>query len=103
MAVSPDDVRRVAALARLGLEPDRVDMLVKELNGILSHMDVLAAVDTSTVGIYGDGAGVATPLRPDVIEPLPLAQRRDAIAPEMRDGFFLVPRLLTHEDAAGES
>ena len=46
MAVSEDDVRRVAELARLGLEPDRLQLLVGELNGILVHMDELRAIDT---------------------------------------------------------
>jgi hypothetical protein len=30
---------------------------------------------------------------------LPLARPRDAFAPEMREGFFLVPRLATHEES----
>ena len=29
--------------------------------------------------------------------PIPLALPRESFAPEMRDGFFLVPRLETHE------
>jgi hypothetical protein len=29
---------------------------------------------------------------------IPLARARDAFAPKMADGFFLVPRLSTHED-----
>ena len=44
MSVTNDDVRHIAALARLGLEPDRVALLATELNGILAHMDVLAGV-----------------------------------------------------------
>jgi hypothetical protein len=34
---------------------------------------------------------------------VPLAVPREAFAPEMRDGFFLVPRLATHEDAGERS
>jgi aspartyl-tRNA(Asn)/glutamyl-tRNA(Gln) amidotransferase subunit C len=40
------------------------------------------------------------PLRADGGPPYPLAHPRETFAPEMRDGFFLVPRLSTHEDAA---
>jgi aspartyl-tRNA(Asn)/glutamyl-tRNA(Gln) amidotransferase subunit C len=43
------------------------------------------------------------PLRPDVGPPIPLARERDAFAPSMRDGFFLVPRLSTHEDPEATS
>lgn len=103
MAVSDDDVRHIAALARLGLEPDRLHLLAQELNGILVHMDVLAAVDTSAIDLHARPDGAGMPLRADVGPGIPLARPREGIAPEMRDGFFLVPRLSTHEDPSEES
>ena len=42
MSVSEEDVRHVATLARLGLDPERIPTLVAELNVILAHMDVLS-------------------------------------------------------------
>ena len=97
MSVTPDDVRHVAALARLGLDPARVPALVAELNGILAHMDVLSRVDTRSVGpAAGIGAG-GTPLRADDGGvSTPLAVPLDAFAPETRDGLLLVPRLASH-------
>ncbi|MBK6487981.1 MAG: Asp-tRNA(Asn)/Glu-tRNA(Gln) amidotransferase subunit GatC [Gemmatimonadetes bacterium] len=103
MAVSDEDVRHVAALARLGLEPDRVSQLATELNGILSHMDVLAAVDTSAIDLHERGDGQGMPLRDDGEAQLPLAHGRETFAPASRDGFFLVPRLATHEDASEDA
>ena len=103
MAVSEDEVRHVAALARLGLDPERIPTIAAELNGILAHMDVLSKVDTSSVGpITGVGAA-GTPLRVDGGNQIPLARPREAFAPAMREGFLLVPRLATHEDAGSES
>ena len=49
MAVTHDDVRHVAELARLAVDEARLDALVAELNGILGHMDVLSQVDTREV------------------------------------------------------
>ena len=103
VAVSEDEVRHVAALARLGLDPARIPTIAAELNGILAHMDVLSKVDTSAVApVTGVGAA-GTPLRVDGGNQYPLTRPRDAFAPAMRDGFFLVPRLATHEDADAES
>lgn len=99
MAVNERDVRRIAELARLGMEDARVPMLVDELNRILEHMDVLSKVNTSRVeAVEGMGAG-AMPLRSDAGPGIPLLRPREAFAPEMRDGFFLVPRLATHGDS----
>lgn len=98
MAVTFDDVRKIASLARLELSEERLPALVGELNAILGHMDVLQKVDVS--GVPADlAAGVAPmPLRADGGQQLPLARPREQFAPAMRDGFFLVPRLATHED-----
>lgn len=102
MAVTPDDVRHIAGLARLALDAQRVPALVREINGILEHMEALRKVDTTgvqpTAGV-GD-AGLA--LREDSGPPLPLERPPEGFAPAMREGFFVVPRLATHADAGGE-
>jgi aspartyl-tRNA(Asn)/glutamyl-tRNA(Gln) amidotransferase subunit C len=97
VAVTIDDVRHIASLARLGLPAGRAEELVAELNTILAHMDELAKVDTAgvdeAIGVGAEGL----PGRKDDGPPIPLARARDAFAPSVRDGFFLVPRLSTHE------
>ena len=103
MAVSEDEVRHVATLARLGIEPERIPTIAAELNGILAHMDVLAKVDTSSVGAITGVGAAGTPLRVDGGNQIPLARPREAFAPAMREGFLLVPRLSTHEDAGSAS
>jgi aspartyl-tRNA(Asn)/glutamyl-tRNA(Gln) amidotransferase subunit C len=103
MAVSIDDVRHIAALARLGLTEERAASLVTELNGILAHMDVLTKVDTDGVEpVAGIGASGA-PLREDRGPSQPLEHEIATFAPRFEKGFFLVPRLATHEDASEES
>ena len=103
MSVTEDEVRHVATLARLGLDATRIPTIAAELNGILAHMEVLSKVDTSIVGpVTGVGAA-GTPLRVDGGNQIPLTRPREAFAPAMRDGFLLVPRLATHEDADVES
>ena len=100
MAVTRDDVLHIAELARLGIDAARADHLTNELSAILAHMDVLSQIDTSTVPIAaGVGAG-GTPLRPDVTIAPPMEGALETFAPSMRDGFFIVPRLATHEDSA---
>ena len=97
MAVTIDDVRHIASLARLGLTGERAAAIVNELNTILAHMDELAKVDTAgvqeAIGVGAEGL----PVRKDSGPPFPLARSLDAFAPSVRDGFLLVPRLSTHE------
>ncbi len=103
MAVTIDDVRHIAALARLGLSDEHAQSLVRELNTILEHMDVLSRVDTEGVDDAEGNGARAMPLRADVGPPIPLGRAREEIAPRMQDGFFLVPRLSTHDDAGAAS
>ena len=103
MAVTEDDVRHVAELARLGLDEDRVRALVRELNGILVHMEALSSVDPAAYEHLGDSRQTASPLRPDAGPPTPLMKALEDTAPSMRDRFFVVPRLSTHEDGRSGS
>ena len=99
MAVTIQDVRHVAALARLGLTDERAASLVQEMNTILAHMDALSAIETTGVdAVAGVGAG-GLPVRSDKGPPLPLSRSLDAVAPSVRDGFIIVPRLSTHDTA----
>ena len=103
MAVTPDDVRHIAGLARLGVDEARLPELVRQLNGILGHMDALQRV-------AGQGAAAAALSLAPGMHPAPdqgpsdaLARSPEGFAPAWRDGFFLVPRLATHDDAGEES
>ena len=100
MAVTIDDVRHIASLARLGLTDERAHALVGELNMILEHMEVLSRVDTEGVAETAGVGAAGLPLRADVGPPIPLERSREDFAPRMKDGFFLVPRLATHDDSS---
>ena len=98
MAVSIDEVRHIARLARLDIDDARAAGLVAELNTILAHMDVLSAVDTGGAAEVAGIGAFGAPLRPDVGPPVPLARPIASFAPREQDGFFLVPRLSAHDD-----
>lgn len=111
MAVTPEDVRHVATLARLRLSEAEAERMVGDLNGILRHVDELAELEegTGTAGppaaggtelTGGPGAGEAAPLRADTPAADPLAFGPAALAPAWVNGFFTVPRLASHEAEA---
>ena len=97
MSVTRDDVKHVAALARLSMTDERAVEFTAQLNTILGHMEVLARVDTERLEpVIGVGAQ-GTPLQDDHGPSVKLDRPIAEIAPSTRDGFFLVPRLSTHE------
>lgn len=100
MAVTRQDVVKVAKLANIAVDEGKLDALAHELDSILEHMEELAKVNTERVlpaeGLSSGGQR----LRPDHGPPDALALPPAAFAPEMRDGFLVVPRLATHEGIA---
>ena len=102
MSVTTDEVRRIAALARLGLDEARVESLATELSSILGHIEVLRTADTTSAADDDAAMRGSMPLRSDDLAPVPLHRAREEFAPSMRDSFFVVPRLATHEDGVEE-
>ena len=98
MAITPDDVTRVAHLARIALsESDSQTMLV-ELNGILGLIEELQAVDTAGIEPMAHPLSahqdIALRLRDDQPLPTQTVEQRDALmvnAPAQSEGLFLVP------------
>lgn len=97
MSVTRADVIKVAKLANIAVDESKLDALASELSTILGHMDELSQVNTERVlpaeGVSSGGQR----LRADHGPADGLAAATVEFAPEMRDGFLLVPRLATHE------
>jgi aspartyl-tRNA(Asn)/glutamyl-tRNA(Gln) amidotransferase subunit C len=95
VAITRDEVRRVAALARLRLEPEEEARLTADLDHILAAFAKLQSLDTSGVpaGLPSlDGA--ATPLRDDVVTNPDAGDELLANAPAPDGRFFRVPKIL---------
>ena len=93
MSISPEEVQSIAKLAKLRLTSDEVAAMSHQLSSILEHMDALGRVDASELEPVIGVADGAARLRPDVPGSDPLANAPAQIAPDWRDGFFVVPRL----------
>jgi len=94
MPISTQQVAHVARLARLALTPEEVDDYSRELTRIVAYFDRLAAIDIGGIETCSGGLSTGTVLRDDMIRPsLPV----DAVlknAPERKDLFFVVPRVI---------
>lgn len=101
MALTPDDVSRIAHLARLELQPDEQAAMLQQINGFFSIVERMGAVDTSGVEPLftplSAVADVSLRLRDDQVTEPGDAARREAnqrSAPAVEDGLFLVPKVI---------
>ena len=93
MPLSRDEVRHVAMLARLGLEPGDEEFYAEQLSGILEHIDRLQQLDTESIPPTAQVVEVTNMLREDVARPGLSQAEALANAPAAVDGFFRVPSI----------
>lgn len=98
MSISLEEVWHIAALARIGIDVAQATEIAAELSSILEHMEDLSRAAIESREVVGGETVRAMPLRPDTGPAIPLDRVPNDFAPAFRDGFFLVPRLSTHED-----
>ena len=94
MALTPEDVDHVAALARLGITPEERARFAGQLSGILEHFRALQALNTEDISPTAQVLDVRNVMRDDVAR-APLSQSQAlANAPRAEDGFFRVQAVL---------
>jgi len=91
--LSKDEVRHVATLARIGLEPGDEEFYADQLSGILGHIDRLQQLDTENIAPTAQVVEIESRLRDD--EPRPCLTQEEALAnaPATVNGFFRVPAI----------
>ena len=94
MAISADEVRRIAGLARLGLDAGEVERLAGQLSDILGHFEALAAVDTEGVEPTAHPLPLRNVMRADEVAPSLAREEALANAPEVEDGLIRVRAVL---------
>jgi aspartyl-tRNA(Asn)/glutamyl-tRNA(Gln) amidotransferase subunit C len=98
MPLDLDDVKHIAALARIHIENAEATRLVGDLNDILAWIDQLNEVDISGVDPLAGAIDLALKLREDVITDGGYAEALLINAPERHDDFFVVPRVIEIKD-----
>ena len=94
MALTQDDVRRIAHLARIELDPAELPALTGKLGSIFGVLDALAAIDTEGVAPMAHAQDVSLPLREDAVTEPDRHAAYQAVAPSTQDGLYLVPRVV---------
>lgn len=94
MSLSPDQIERLARLARIALDPAEEAAVVGQLNRVLGLIDQLRAVDTTGIEPMSHPVDVAQRQRPDVVTEGDQHELFQAAAPAVEAGLYLVPKVL---------
>ncbi|HSW18792.1 MAG TPA: Asp-tRNA(Asn)/Glu-tRNA(Gln) amidotransferase subunit GatC [Ramlibacter sp.] len=98
MALTPDDISRIAHLARLELQPEESGRMLSQINDFFGIVERMRAVDTTGVEPLAHPVAafqeVALRLREDVASEPNQREANQRSAPAVERGLFLVPKVI---------
>ncbi len=94
MSLTPDEVRHIARLARVGLSDDEMPRLQSQLSQILDYFRRLQEVDTENIPPTAQTLAMHNVMRDD--EPQPSIDKEEVLAnaPQREDDHFRVRAIL---------
>jgi aspartyl-tRNA(Asn)/glutamyl-tRNA(Gln) amidotransferase subunit C len=99
MALTSQDIARIARLARLELGRDESERMLAQLNGFFDLVEKMRAVDTTGIEPLAHPLAavqdVALRLREDEVDKEPIdREANQRSAPAVERGLFLVPKVI---------
>jgi aspartyl-tRNA(Asn)/glutamyl-tRNA(Gln) amidotransferase subunit C len=94
MPLSLEEVRRIAALARIGISDAEAKAARSQLNDIFELIGQMQKIDTEGVAPMSHGQDVTLRLREDKVTETDQRELFQALAPQKEEGLYLVPKVI---------
>jgi len=98
MSLSPDQIERIARLARIAVSPSEAEELRVQLNRVLDLVDQLQSIDTAGIEPMSHALEALLPSghrrRPDVVSEPDRRDEFQGVAPAVDAGLYLVPKVI---------
>jgi aspartyl-tRNA(Asn)/glutamyl-tRNA(Gln) amidotransferase subunit C len=94
MALTLDDVKRIAQLARIEVEPREAERVLRQLTGIFGLIEEMQAVNTDGIEPMSHALDVMQRLREDVVTGSDQHALFQSIAPQVEADLYLVPKVI---------
>ncbi|MEM7176490.1 MAG: Asp-tRNA(Asn)/Glu-tRNA(Gln) amidotransferase subunit GatC [Pseudomonadota bacterium] len=94
MSIDTDTARKVARLARIATPEEDLPALAAELSGILGWIEQLGEVDVEGIEPMTSVTPMALKRREDAVTAGEIRDDVLANAPDAREGFFAVPKVV---------
>ena len=94
MALTPEEIRNIASLARLHIDENEVERYQQDLSRILEFVEQMNQVDVSGIEPMAHPQDVVQRLRIDQVTEKDQREKFQAIAPATEKGLYLVPKVI---------
>jgi aspartyl-tRNA(Asn)/glutamyl-tRNA(Gln) amidotransferase subunit C len=94
VALTDNEVKQIAHLARIAISPTRVSAYRDDLTRILELFESLAEIDTTGVEPMAHPLDLEQRLRPDEVTETDERALYQSVAPNVENGLYIVPKVL---------
>jgi aspartyl-tRNA(Asn)/glutamyl-tRNA(Gln) amidotransferase subunit C len=94
MTITPEEIKHVADLARLNIDPESIRKIGDQMAAILDYVAALDEVDTRDVPPTSHAIELTNAFRSDTAHDHLTPEQALANAPQQENGFFVVPRVI---------
>jgi len=94
MALSPEEVKKIAFLARLSIQEENIEQYSEDLSGILDLVEQMNAANVDDIEPMAHPQDAMQRLRDDTVTEVDQREKLMSNAPLQQDGLFLVPKVL---------
>ena len=94
MSLKSADIKRIAHLARIEVSDSEAEATLTKLTGILGLIEQMQAVDTKGIVPMSHSQDVTQRLRDDIVTETNQRELFQSIAPAVKDGLYLVPKVI---------
>ena len=94
MALTPQEIRKIANLARLHIDENEVEHYQRDLSRILEFVEQMNQVDVDDIEPMAHPQELAQRLRIDRVDESNQRDKFQSIAPATQDGLYLVPKVI---------
>ena len=94
MALTLDDVKRIANLARIEIEPREAEQVLRQLTDIFRLIEEMEAINTDSIEPMSHAQDLSLRMRDDAVTETDQRALFQSIAPQTEAGLYLVPRVI---------
>ncbi len=94
MALTDEQIRQIAHLARLEMKPEQASQYAAQLSNIFEMVNRLSGARTDGVQPMAHPLEMTQRLRPDVVSETDKREQYQEHAPAVRHGLYLVPKVI---------
>lgn len=94
MSISPEEVLKIANLARLQIKQDEVEQYATDLSNIINLVEQMNAVDTTDIMPMAHPLDATQRLREDQVTEVDQRDKFQTVAPSAEKGLYLVPKVI---------